>query len=213
MRFRGQSGKETSCTSRANECGGAAADMPDFAEVRFAMAGSNQGDWTLFLKDDLGVMHEITVAATDQSTIRPIISDGGADSARVLAGMWTRWMAAAATNAESSAMASTQLGRTPIRRTPSTARCSRSRCCVSCWRTSPAPARRSWPACTCARCSASGSSSGRIVVCPANLVIEVGRRLRAILRRRAAPDHRQHRPRACGRHATTCGSSPSNSRR
>jgi superfamily II DNA or RNA helicase len=83
--------------------------MPDFAEVRFAMPGSNQGDWTLFLKDDQGATHEITVAATDQSTIRPIIADGGADSARVLAGMWTRWMAAAATNAESSAMASTQL--------------------------------------------------------------------------------------------------------
>ncbi len=83
--------------------------LPDFARVRLAMPGPNEGDWTLFLVDDEGGMHEIAVSAANQSAVRPIISDGGADSARVLAGMWTRWMAAAATNAESSAIASTQL--------------------------------------------------------------------------------------------------------
>ena len=55
-----------------------AANMPDFAEVRIAMPGPNQGDWTLFLVDDQGAMHEITVPAADQSMVRPIISDGGA---------------------------------------------------------------------------------------------------------------------------------------
>ncbi|CAM5710478.1 hypothetical protein SAURM35S_01666 [Streptomyces aurantiogriseus] len=41
--------------------------------------------------------------------MRPLVSDGKADSARVLAAMWTQWMNAAATNAESSAMAATPL--------------------------------------------------------------------------------------------------------
>jgi SNF2 family DNA or RNA helicase len=73
------------------------------------MPGPDEGGWTLFLVDDGGDMHEIAVPAGDVKTVRPIAADGGADSARVLAGMWTRWMAAAATNAESSAIASTQL--------------------------------------------------------------------------------------------------------
>lgn len=86
-----------------------APSMPDFARVRHAMPGPDGDGWTLFLVDDSGVMHEISVPAGDEATVRPIAADGGADSARVLAGMWTCWMAAAATNAESSAIASTQL--------------------------------------------------------------------------------------------------------
>ncbi|WP_239311384.1 DEAD/DEAH box helicase family protein [Frankia sp. Cj3] len=86
-----------------------AAGLPDFAHVRLALPGPTEGAWTLFLIDDQGDMHEIVVYAADQHVVRPIIADGGADSARVLAGMWTRWMAGAATNAESSAIASTQL--------------------------------------------------------------------------------------------------------
>lgn len=83
--------------------------VPDFARVRVAMPGPKKGDWTLFLVDDEGGLHEVAVPAADRDTVRAIVPDGGADSARVLAGMWTRWMAAAATNAESSAIASTQL--------------------------------------------------------------------------------------------------------
>ena len=86
-----------------------APSMPDFARVRHAMPAPDGGGWTLFLVDDGGTMHEIAVPSGDEATVRPIAADGGADSARVLAGMWTQWMAAAATNAESSAIASTQL--------------------------------------------------------------------------------------------------------
>ncbi|MDP9439988.1 MAG: DEAD/DEAH box helicase, partial [Actinomycetota bacterium] len=83
--------------------------VPPFARVRLAMPGSTEEEWTLFLVDDEGGLHEVAVPAADGITVRAIVSDGGAESARVLAGMWTRWMAAAATNAESSAIASTQL--------------------------------------------------------------------------------------------------------
>ncbi|MFB4271350.1 SNF2-related protein [Nonomuraea sp. GTA35] len=84
------------------------ADLPDLATIRLAVPGDNEGDWTLILVDDQGVLHDLSVPA-GSDIVRLISIDGGADSARVLAGMWTRWMAAAATNAESSAIASTQL--------------------------------------------------------------------------------------------------------
>jgi superfamily II DNA or RNA helicase len=80
---------------------------PDFATVRLAIP---EGDgWTLFITDDDGGIHEIKCGPGHPAEVRPLESDGAGDSARVLAGMWTRWMAAAATNAESSAIASTQL--------------------------------------------------------------------------------------------------------
>lgn len=83
--------------------------MPDFARVRHAMPGPEGSGWTLFLVEDGGAIHEVSVPDGDGETVRPVAADGGGDSARVLAGMWTRWMAAAATNAESSAIVSTQL--------------------------------------------------------------------------------------------------------
>ncbi|MER5323705.1 helicase-related protein [Streptosporangium roseum] len=83
--------------------------VPDLATVRLAVPGDNEGDWTLILVDDQGILHDLSVPAGSENIVRLIGTDGGADSARVLAGMWTRWMAAAATNAESSAIASTQL--------------------------------------------------------------------------------------------------------
>ncbi len=83
--------------------------VPDLATVRAAVPAADTSGWTLFLLDDEGGIHEVELAADDIHTVTKIQTDGAADSARVLAGMWTRWMSAAATNAESSAIASTQL--------------------------------------------------------------------------------------------------------
>jgi superfamily II DNA or RNA helicase len=83
--------------------------VPDLATVRAAVPSGNTSGWTLFLLDDDGGIHEVELTADDTHTVTKIQTDGAADSARVLAGMWTRWMSAAATNAESSAIASTQL--------------------------------------------------------------------------------------------------------
>ncbi|MFB6724858.1 helicase-related protein [Kribbella sp. NPDC056345] len=86
-----------------------ATGVPDFATVRFVIPGERLGSFDLILVDDEEKRHEVNLAAGDTTTVRALVSDGRADSARVLAGMWTRWMDAAATNAESSAMASTPL--------------------------------------------------------------------------------------------------------
>lgn len=86
-----------------------AAGVPEFATIRFALPGDEPGSWDLILVDDQDRRHEVNLAAGDTQTVRPLVSDGRADSARVLAAMWTQWMYAAATNAESSAMAATPL--------------------------------------------------------------------------------------------------------
>lgn len=86
-----------------------AAGVPDFATIRFALPGDEPGSWDLILVDDDDRRHEVNLAPGDSLTVRTLVSDGRADSARVLAAMWTQWMDAAATNAESSAMASTPL--------------------------------------------------------------------------------------------------------
>ncbi|WP_206078068.1 MULTISPECIES: helicase-related protein [Pseudonocardiaceae] len=85
------------------------AGVPEFATIRFVLPGDEPGAFDLILVDDEDRRHEVNLVAGDTETVRALVSDGGASSARVLAGMWTRWMAAAATNAESSAMASTPL--------------------------------------------------------------------------------------------------------
>jgi len=83
--------------------------IPDFVWIRHAIPGAEPGAFDLIVLDDEGAHYEVAVAAGDFHTVRPVDTDGKADSARVLAGMWTCWMSAAASNAESSAIASTQL--------------------------------------------------------------------------------------------------------
>lgn len=86
-----------------------AVGIPKFATIRYAIPGDADGSWDLILVDDEDRRHEVNLAAGDATTVRPLVSDGRGDSARVLAAMWTQWMDAAATNAESSAMASMPL--------------------------------------------------------------------------------------------------------
>ncbi|MFI9807452.1 helicase-related protein [Streptomyces sp. NPDC052301] len=83
--------------------------VPEFATIRFALPGDRPGTWDLILVDDEDRRHEVNLVVGDTETVRPLVSDGRANSARVLAAMWTQWMHAAATNAESSAMAATPL--------------------------------------------------------------------------------------------------------
>lgn len=83
--------------------------VPDFATVRFSIPNTETGGVDLILVDDADQRHEVNLAPGDVTSVRGLVSDGRADSARVLAGMWTQWMAAAAINAESSAIASTTL--------------------------------------------------------------------------------------------------------
>ena len=86
-----------------------AAGVPDFATIRLVAPTADPDVSALILVDDVGSMYEVAVGPGQPAQVRSIVSDGSGVSARVLAGMWTRWMAAAATNAETSAIASTQL--------------------------------------------------------------------------------------------------------
>lgn len=82
--------------------------LPRFATVNHDIPGAG-GARTLIVVDDDEKMHEVRLEAGDHASVQPLSSDGGADSAAVIAGMWNRWMWAASTNAESSAMAATPL--------------------------------------------------------------------------------------------------------
>lgn len=73
-----------------------AAGVPEFATIRFAIAGGDPGSWDLILDDDDDRRHEVNLRAGDTETVRPLVSDGRGNAARVLAAMWTQWMAAAA---------------------------------------------------------------------------------------------------------------------
>lgn len=82
--------------------------LPAFATVRHCLPEPG-GGWMLYVVTDDGQIHDVTLGADGAGPVSALVSDGGADSARVLAGMWTRWMAAAAANAESTLLASTPL--------------------------------------------------------------------------------------------------------
>lgn len=82
--------------------------LPEFVTIRHVIP-ANQGGYTLVVADDAGGLHEILVPLEGTTTVTPLSVDGSAQSARVLAGMWTRWMTAAAANAESTILASAPL--------------------------------------------------------------------------------------------------------
>ena len=143
--------------------------VPDYATVRFVAPEDQSGVVAVFVVDDAGSAFEVRVGPGQPGSPRALVSDGSGDSARVLAGMWTRWMAAAATNAESSAIASTQLRPYAHQTTAVYGAMLPQPLLRFLLPTSPARARRSWPGYTCERCSGSGLVQRAIVVCPANL--------------------------------------------
>jgi len=65
------------------------------------------GEWQLFVAHDDGALTEHKV--TDPSAVERLSEDGGADSAAVLAGLWTEWMRSATRNASAAALASVPL--------------------------------------------------------------------------------------------------------
>lgn len=82
---------------------------PDFAVVKYVIPGTPAGVFNLVLQGEDGGMFDVVVTSYSGDSVRVLSDDGGANSERVLAGMWTRWMVAASTNAESSAIVTTPL--------------------------------------------------------------------------------------------------------
>lgn len=82
-------------------------DLPDWVTVEFARAVAT--GWKLYVTDDSGVLLLVDLTEAEAEKVVVLSNDGAADSARVLAGLWTRWMAAAAANGDASVLASTPL--------------------------------------------------------------------------------------------------------
>jgi hypothetical protein len=164
----------------------------DLATVRAAVPSTVSGGWTLFLLDDIGGIHEIEIASDDTQTVTKIQTDGGADSARVLAGMWTRWMSAG----HQCRIQRDRLDTTAPIRSPDHRRLRRD----------AAPTSASLP--TGGRTGNRENDHGRAVPArdaaprpgppgnhrlPREPHLEMGRRLPSLPRRRPAPPHRTHR--------------------
>src|SRR5262245_8808033 len=67
------------------------------------------GTWTLYLNDDAGALQKIVLDADTAAKVESLAQDGLARSERILAGMWTRWMRAAASNGANTLLASSPL--------------------------------------------------------------------------------------------------------
>jgi hypothetical protein len=65
--------------------------------------------WKLYVKDDGGTILPVQLSETEAQQVTILADDGAADSARVLARLWTHWMAAAGANASTTVLASTPL--------------------------------------------------------------------------------------------------------
>jgi hypothetical protein len=81
--------------------------LPDWVTIDDAVT-TDEG-WKLYVQDDDGALIKVELTESDAERITVLSKDGAADSARVLAGLWTQWMAAAGANANSTLLASVPL--------------------------------------------------------------------------------------------------------
>ena len=81
--------------------------LSDWVTVDFAQAAN--GGWKLYVKDESGTLHPVELTQAEVEGVTVLSEDGAADSSRVLAGLWTQWMAAAGANATTTLLASTPL--------------------------------------------------------------------------------------------------------
>jgi superfamily II DNA or RNA helicase len=77
--------------------------------IDFARPGP-AGDWILYVaRDGDDAFSKVIVSAEDAARVKVLTPDGGGSSAAALAGMWTSWMAAAATDTSVSALSASSL--------------------------------------------------------------------------------------------------------
>ncbi len=81
--------------------------LPDWVKVDFAHAVGE--GWQLYVQDDAGTIRKVHLTALEAQQATVLTNDGAADSARVLAGLWTYWMRVASFNAQATLLASTPL--------------------------------------------------------------------------------------------------------
>lgn len=81
--------------------------LPEWVTIDFVQPSAS--GYSMYVKVDDGRFERVDLTFAEAEGVQILREDGGADSARVLAGMWTRWMAAAASNASATLLASTPL--------------------------------------------------------------------------------------------------------
>ena len=79
----------------------------DFWEVAGAIS-SDDGSWRLFVNGPSG-LQQVELTAAEAETVEVLDSDGGANSAEVLAGLWAEWMRRAAATSRGAALATVPL--------------------------------------------------------------------------------------------------------
>jgi SNF2 family DNA or RNA helicase len=79
----------------------------DFATIDGVMEAP--GGWRLYLKGDDGRITPTVLTQEQADRVEVLVPDGAADSALVLAGLWTGWMRAATFDAKATALATTPL--------------------------------------------------------------------------------------------------------
>lgn len=82
-------------------------DLPDWVTVDFARLVAT--GWKLYVSNDSGALLTVDLTEAEAENVTVLSNDGAAESARVLAGLWTAWMAAAAANGDASILAATPL--------------------------------------------------------------------------------------------------------
>lgn len=82
-------------------------ELPDWLTIDEAIP--SDGGWKLYVKDDDGVIYKADLSASEVNLVTVLSNDGAAASPRILAGLWTQWMAAAGANANSTLLASVPL--------------------------------------------------------------------------------------------------------
>ncbi len=82
--------------------------VPGWVTIDLARANAD-GGWSVYVVDDAGDMHKVLLTAEQADEVCVLTPDGQAPSSRVLAGMWTRWMSAATSNAIATLLASSPL--------------------------------------------------------------------------------------------------------
>ncbi len=65
--------------------------------------------WQLYVKDGAGAFHKLDLTEDQARAVTVLTNDGAADSARVLAGLWTCWMDAASASSRTTLLASAPL--------------------------------------------------------------------------------------------------------
>ncbi len=84
------------------------ADLPGHVRVEVALPGP-AGGWTLFVEQGAGAFAKVDLTAEQAAACEVLTEDGAGDSAALLAGLWTAWMRAAGAGARSAVLASSPL--------------------------------------------------------------------------------------------------------